>query len=87
MKNIAFATVFLFSSLLFSCGPDTSETDSVTYELPPTSEHNISGKLIISKNSDGTATINLQLENTIKGFEYPTHLHYGNLGVEDAEVA
>lgn len=87
MRNLAIATIFILSCFLYACGPDAAETETVTYDLPAVAESGISGTLVISKNVDGSATFHVKLDGTIRGFEYPTHLHYGNLGVEDADVA
>lgn len=87
MKNIALTSLLILVSLLLGCGQDGENTESVTYKLPAITENEISGSLIVSKNEDGTATFSIKLEGTIKGFNYPTHLHYGDLGIADAKVA
>ncbi|MEL6557759.1 MAG: hypothetical protein AAFQ94_06210 [Bacteroidota bacterium] len=87
MKNLAFATIFSCLVILFGCGQDSENTESITYELPSGPNSEISGSMVVSKNDDGSATFFIKLTGTIQGFEYPTHLHYGDLSVADAKVA
>lgn len=87
MKNIALFSFALIMVLLVGCGQDNETTESVIYDLPSFSSNNISGTLTITKNADNSATFFIQLDGTIRGFSYPTHLHFGNLSTEDADVA
>jgi len=87
MKNIALISFFLLITLIYGCGQDSENTESVVYELPALSANEISGNLTVSKNDDGSATFYIKLDGTIRGFDYPTHLHYGDLSVPNASVA
>lgn len=87
MKNIAIAAFCVCLFFFSGCGQDSENTESVTYEMPSAPDSEISGSLVISKNEDGSATFFIKLSGTIQGFEYPTHLHYGDLSVTDAKVA
>jgi len=87
MKNLVFPFILILLIFAAGCGQDENNTDSIIYELPPLSADEISGRVVVSKVSDTETSINIQLEGTIRGFEYPTHLHFGNLSVPNADVA
>ena len=87
MKNIILFSISLVLVLMTSCGQDSENTTSVVYDLPSTSSNGISGSLTISKNADNSATFFIKLDNTIQGFSYPTHLHFGDLSTENAGIA
>ena len=87
MKNFLLCSFLSVVLLSMSCGEDSESPDSAIYDLPSLSADNISGSLTITENEDHSATFFIQLEGTIRGFSYPTHLHYGNLSTENADIA
>jgi hypothetical protein len=61
----------------------------ITYPLASGSQFNITGYVDFKERKDGYTTINIELSGMegTNGLKFPVHLHYGNIGTNNAEVA
>ncbi len=87
MRHLLIPFALILIIFAAGCDQDVTNTESITYELPALSANEISGQLTVTKISDNETSFNIRLAGTIKGFEYPTHLHFGDLSVPNASVA
>ncbi|MGW8123080.1 hypothetical protein ACV07N_10525 [Roseivirga echinicomitans] len=85
---VLFATLFMWSCS--DAGNEITEftdTEMQMALIPGTVEGNTTtGTIKIRERKDGTAQIEITLNNVISGAEHPVHLHFGGLGA-DGDVA
>lgn len=78
--------------LFFGCqdndGISTDFTGNETvYELRAGSVYPVSGTATFKEKKDGSTVISIELSGTEGNVQHPVHLHLGNTGSPDAEVA
>ncbi|RAV98385.1 hypothetical protein [Pseudochryseolinea flava] len=61
--------------------------NEATYALKPGSEYAVQGAVTFQEKVDGTILVTLQLTGTEGKLQHPVHLHLGNIGTPDADVA
>lgn len=91
MKKFVFLLLIPF--FLISCSDNNSvDADltgqAVNFELIPgnVQGNQTTGTLIISERNDGSAQIDIELQNIIKNANHPVHLHFGSLN-DDESIA
>tara|TARA_R100000935_G_scaffold22688_1_gene41713 strand:+ start:1419 stop:2606 length:1188 start_codon:yes stop_codon:yes gene_type:complete len=99
MKKIKLFTILFISTLLFvncSSNDDAMEeiivdgpsatSNTKTYNLASVSNPNISGTVTVTEFSDSSIQLDLNLQNTANGGEYPAHVHF-NTAAEGGDIA
>ncbi len=61
--------------------------NEVVYPLQQASDFNVSGTVSFKEKMDGSAWIIVALSGTEGNIAHPVHLHLGNIGTPDADVA
>lgn len=90
MKGFGFLVIL---TTMLSC--QSTENDPVsdftgnetTYDLQSASEHAVTGTILFKERRDGKITASVQLTGTSGTSKFPVHLHLGDLGTADADVA
>lgn len=93
MKRIStylamFAMILVFGACVDNGGDSEFTNNRFEVELiPGTVEGNTTtGTLLVRERNDGSAQLDITLNNVINGAEHPVHLHFGGLD-DDGEVA
>lgn len=95
MKRLKFIA-FIVSSYLFLVACDNESTNSddleftgqeTSYPLVKAAEFDISGTVKFRERVDKSVQIDVELTGTEGSVLYPVHLHYGDLGTHDADIA
>lgn len=90
MKQLRFVLVI---AVLLACQPTANDAVSdftgneTTYALQSGSAHGVTGTIVFKERRDGKITANIQLTGTGGSAQHPVHLHLGNLGTPDADIA
>ena len=77
------------SDMIENVDPPTDNvtvTNTITYDLGSVAVPEISGNAIFTEFSDNTVTIDLELQNTPEGGQYPAHIHF-NTAAEGGGIA
>ena len=92
MKTLIYTA--LAASLLWACQDreDAAQPSDLTgnessYALMAGSDYPVSGTVTFKEKKDGTTQINIALTGTDGSLQMPVHLHMGNTGAPDADVA
>lgn len=83
---------FLLAGVLFSCqdsenAPNNFSGNEVVYTLQSGSEFNVYGTATVKERNDGKAEVVVVLTGTSGSGQHPVHLHLGDIGQPDADVA
>jgi len=93
MRRVAVYTLF---ALLVGTSCQTSDESTLTsdltgneatYALYQASLYPVSGTVSFKEKKDGTTRIELKLSGTSGDLIHPVHLHFGNVTVENADLA
>ncbi len=87
-----FLLVSAFGILLFACQePENKPNDftghEATYPLHAGSDYAVHGFVTFKERKDGSVYALVQLNGTSGNFLHPVHLHLGDIGTPDAEIA
>lgn len=87
MKRLGFALLLLMACEENGETPSSFTGNELVYTLEAGSTYPITGTLTIKEKRDGSSFILTELSGTEGSVQHPVHLHLGDLGTPDAEVA
>ena len=83
--------IIMAGAVMLSCQKSEMVSEftgnEAVYSLLPASEFNVSGQVTFKERKDGTTTVLVELSGTNGTQKFPVHLHLGDIGTPDAEVA
>jgi hypothetical protein len=87
MKRIAIALLVLMGCEEKEVSVNDFTGNEVVYALASGSTYNVSGTATIKEKQNGVSVIVVALQGTEAGLEHPVHLHFGSVGIANAEIA
>ena len=87
MKRLGFVLLVLLACEEHGTVTNDFTGNEAVYSLQAGSEYEVSGIVTVKEKADGTSYIITELNGTEGELFHPVHLHLGNVGTPDAEIA